>query len=290
MSTSRVTKRRSKRPGLIEHRSNNTSGKVEKSPAVSKMTPHKDEADRLRAFYISRENQVCIPLPDERQDIMDELDSGSHELVLEHNGVRTSKCRALKCLVKESACQSHERICSPYRLNLQARHMDEAHWSQLDKPNRRFFHVSCFEAIGLDMLMYVTLPPEMVLRHTRSECSQILRHNFHPAIIDWVTCKGEAFEAGLYSCYERALATYQKEFDRSLILHSLFCTEESCKCDLTPARPRSIDYMPGKPTKRRLTDVLLQVLGFENSTSLSKRTHIFLLEVVGDGSNVTFKA
>jgi hypothetical protein len=215
-----------------------------------------DVRDRTGAIDTELGKPDSIPLPDERQGITDELEAESHMLVLEHNKNNSNaKCRALKCLVKEQPGQYDEKIRSPYRLNLQATRPSHAHWSQLEKPNRRFFHVSCFQAIGVDIANHMTFPPERVVSSTLGGVA-ISHTTFHPAIVDWVTNKGKAFDVGLYGEYDDALEAYQTQLDHLDIAHIRTCSGGKCTCGLPPVKPKSSDFLHGEPFTCSLADVL----------------------------------
>lgn len=202
-------------------------------------------------------------------------------LVLEYNNSNSAKCRARKCLVQEQPRQFDEKIRSPYRLNLQSTQNDNTHWSQLAKPNRRFFHTSCFEAIGVDTAKYVTLPPERQLSQVGFAGFGISYQTFHPAIIDWVTNKGKAYDADLYGDYEETFKAYRTKADHLLAVHMITCSEGKCTCEPL-VRPNSNEFLPGEPSERSLTDVLLHEIGAVHLMPLSQKDSIWLLEIMGE--------
>lgn len=253
-----------------EHEKRSPSEVFSRDNTTESMTNIDRYLERLYALPLPEE-------PDEREDITSELEAGSHMLLLEHTEGKNAKCRASKCLVEERGYG--ERISSSYRLRLYATRPSDAHWTQLEKPNIRFFHVSCFEAVGVDIAKYVTLQPERELFY-----GGYTTHHHHPAIVDWVTNKGKAFDAELYSGdYEAALEAYQQEIDDGIFRkHLSTCSGENCACHLPPVRPKSSDFFPEEPSERSLTDVLLHALGAGHLMPLSQRKQIQLLEVLGE--------
>lgn len=101
------------------------------SPKPAKQSLRTAEEDLewvLTADIGDLERYLNIPLPDELQEITQDLQSGSHVLLLEHNSARNAKCRAFKCLVQTHGVWYDEKIQSPYRINLQAKTPDNRHW------------------------------------------------------------------------------------------------------------------------------------------------------------------
>ncbi|KAK4899564.1 hypothetical protein LTR27_003297 [Elasticomyces elasticus] len=62
------------------------------------MTPEDCAAERLKLEEVLKDIEA-LPESDERQEIIDELESGTHELLLERNGATNTKCRADICVV-----------------------------------------------------------------------------------------------------------------------------------------------------------------------------------------------
>lgn len=88
---------------------------------------------------------------DEDREITHRLDAGTHDLILESNSGSNTKCRARSCIIVEKhdwRSYTDAKIRGPYRVNLQQ--------SKRDKPDRRFFHVDCLEAIGFDLAKYLS--------------------------------------------------------------------------------------------------------------------------------------
>lgn len=218
-----------------------------------------------------------IKLPDERQEIIDELESGSHALVLEHNSTTNAKCRARKCLVNDFNERWSEKIQSPYRINLYATQPSREHWSQQEKPNRRFFHVSCIEAIIPDLAKHLTLPPFRVVQPRMAGFS-VSYNEFHPAIIDWVENGGKAFNAESYAAYTEALQKYLESIENVQRGH-LFHQDEQCSCYPLPERPKSTELIAGEPSDCKLTDVLFDVL--RDGHPVPKKYSLPLLEFRG---------
>ena len=178
--------------------------------------------------------------------------------------------------------QLDEKIRSPYRINLQAKQPDVRHWSQLDRPNRQFFHVSCLESIGVDMAQHITLPPEHVVGDLRMGAGYSLTsQQFHPAIFDWVTQKGKAFDAALYHEYDKTLKKYEKDFSNAIMIHKFSCSG-NCRCGLPLERPKSSDFIEGEPTERTLSDVLLHIMDADHLDDAPTELRIALLEVWGE--------
>ncbi len=209
----------------------------------------------------------------EKEDIIKEIETGSHTLTFEYNNAKTAKCRAFKCLV-EGNRQSDEKIRSPYRLNLEATQPSNAHWSELEKPIRRFYHVSCFEAIGVDTAKHVQQPP--------ARMSQWNGDKFHPAIVDWILSKGTAFDADKYGPFMDALGAHLNKVDNTLRVHARQCIEESCVCGLPLEEPKSSDFIDGEPSERSPSEVLLHVIGAASLMPATQQTRIELLEVFGE--------
>lgn len=74
-------------------------------------TSHHEEDNSPRVFYAS------IRLPDERQELVDELHTGSHILELEYNEVTSAKCRARNFVVRKTPGQKDNRIFGPFRFS-----------------------------------------------------------------------------------------------------------------------------------------------------------------------------
>ena len=241
-----------------------------------------DERKKWREDYERLEAQIkSMPPRNERQEINDELEAGSHHLALEHNNTTSAKCRADKCLVKEHPHGYDDKIRSPYRLNLYAAQPDRAHWSQLEKPNRRFFHVSCLESIGVNIAQYMTLPPEEIASRISVNCLSEASEYFHPAVVDWVKNKGKAFDANLYDEYENALKSYREKVSFLSMQHAFSCSKDKCTCGLPLDRPKSDDFITGEREERTLTDVLLCDMGADHLLSLEPQNKMKLLELWG---------
>ena len=173
---------------------------------------------------------VAQMIADEPKDIANDLVDGSHMLVLEHNPTMRAVCRALKCLVEPF--HSDTKIQGPFRINLQATRLTEMntkHWSDLDyKATKRFYHVPCFEAIGaVDLPEHLQLP------------------KIHPAVVDWVELKGQAYQAKYYTKYDEALANWKQAQSASNV-----------KPAATADKPKKQDFFPTKPSECLLAGVL----------------------------------
>lgn len=56
--------------------------------------------------------------PEERRYIIDDLDAGSHLLILEHNPIKDAKCSAYFCLLRNHQNERDGKIRSQYRFKL----------------------------------------------------------------------------------------------------------------------------------------------------------------------------
>ena len=234
-----------------------------KKPKISRMLPP----------WIFDDLVVQPDAAEERKDITDDLEAGTHTLWLEHNSATNAKCRAPKCLPR----MAMGKVKCRYRLNLEANQPSGAHWSQLQKPNKRFYHVACFEAIGVDVAMYITLAPEW----TVDPFGGVQYQYFHPAIVDWVTSKGKAFDGDLYDEFDEALRKHRHDVDRAHDIHRFTCKDGPCVCGLPMPKPKSSDFISGEPSERTLVDVLLGVIGATPLMPLNQQLQLLLLEYWG---------
>lgn len=157
----------------------------------------------------------------------------------------------------------------------------------MDKPNRRFYHVSCIEATGVDLAKYLKRPPEALVSPLLAGYS-VQYNDYHPAIADWVANEGKAFNAELYDSEEfrKAREVYEQDRDHRIMTHMFRPAPDDDPSDPVKEPPRSTDFLPGEPTKRKLTDVLLDTMGIGRFIqSLGEDRHlksrIKLLEVLG---------
>lgn len=271
MKTPKAANTTSKKPSSVtETGGDKATSKVQKrkipgSHAKSLEGTNKD-GRRSPAYYRAlveefNNRQSLFPEPDEQQEIMDELEAKSHILLLEYNTVSNAKCRAFDCQKQQDT--GDERIRDRYRLLLQAAQPSNLHWTEKDTPDRRFYHVNCFESIGVDIAKYLTLPPEHVFERvgmmgviSRTTCT------FHSAIRDWVTNKGKAFDVEQYSDYEKEVRSYQRKSGTELHIHMMFCKDPSCVHAVSMARPVSSDFIDGEPQKRSLARLIDDVLRY----------------------------
>ena len=181
-----------------------------------------------------------------------------------------------KCLVREQARETDERIYAPYRINIEAVNPDTRHWSQIDKPHRRYFHVSCLEAIGVDIAKFARLRSEYAVSHRRMGAICTESQEFHPAIYDLVTQKGKAFDAAKYATFEKPHEDWRESLKGHVMFSSIHDVSGS-----TLERPKTSDYIEGEPTERTLSHVVLHVMEAEHLANAPAEIKIGVLEVYG---------
>ncbi|KAK5121929.1 hypothetical protein LTR85_004501 [Meristemomyces frigidus] len=205
--------------------------------------------------------------------IMEDINAGTHILVLEHNGSSSCKCRAdKKCAVKP--LHYDDRIRSPYRVNLRELNPSNVHWTQAPLPER-FYHVSCIEAIGVDLAKCLTLPGRKVSGH--GPLASSTRNSFHPAITDWIGHKGKAWKAAVYanSEYEAARKDYEQTFEHNMLGHTFGATRPGDH-ESQPKEPKIDNFISSGQERSQchLADVLLDVMGGDPSISPADKIRI----------------
>ncbi|KAK4540923.1 hypothetical protein LTR36_008431 [Oleoguttula mirabilis] len=228
---------------------------------------------------------------DERKDITDDINAGTHVLVLEHNSATNAKCRADKCLAESLDGYSGNKIHTAYSVNLQEVRPTNEHWSQRISPVRRFYHVSCLESIGVDLAQHLRLQAAVPER-ADGVVVDVYQVSFHPAIEDWVMNKGKTFDAELYknSDYRAAREDYkhQKLMRPSFGYYNragrgVHVGPEASRPE--PVQPKLSDFIPAEEEmqERRLTEVLLDVMGggHLSASVFSADLRIKVLEVWG---------
>lgn len=238
-----------KRAADAESGSQDAGEKKQKTDAFATALPHKRSlSEKYRQLMSLTDEQVRESYAEvekivqevantsrrsEKEILTDDLNAGTHELIFEYNNSKTAD----ECLVMEQGHQYHEKIQGPYRINLNAKVPNQAHWSQLDKPNRRFFHVSSLEAVGVDIAKYIKKPAELIASRGRLGSFSIESSSFfHPAITHWMETQGKAFDADLYTEgeYGAQVKIYRKKLEDQLSKHMMDCTATLCKCPEPP--------------------------------------------------------
>ncbi|KAK5738964.1 hypothetical protein LTR17_005692 [Elasticomyces elasticus] len=141
-------------------------------------TPEQIAANERRLEQILQEVQAMIP--DELEEINEELESGSYDLYLECNHTRSAKCRARKCVVRTTHQMYGDKIISKYR------------------------------AIGVDVRKH--LAKTFVGDYMPYE-RPVDANGLAAAIKDWIALGGKAYDASLYSnkAYQTALESYRHD-------------------------------------------------------------------------------
>ena len=197
----------------------------------------------------------------ERQSTLKGLTSHDYTLQLQRNNVTNAKCRARKCLVEELERGSKDnRIYGPWGLCLEAVVYDQSRRSAQDKQNRRFFHVSCFEALGVDLPKYLRLHLQVDLFQVIDVLGRDQTRITHTAIplevFDRVECGGKAFESAYYGPYEEEKEKWMQKVELETLYERVAVPEENL-----PKQPCSKDFIVSDPIERSLVDVLLDTLG-----------------------------
>ncbi|KAK3651578.1 hypothetical protein LTR56_004307 [Elasticomyces elasticus] len=78
-------------------------------------TPEHTTANERRLEQIRQE--VLAMIPDELEEINEELESGSFDLYLECNHTGSAKCRARKCVVRATHQMYGDKIISKHRVS-----------------------------------------------------------------------------------------------------------------------------------------------------------------------------
>lgn len=218
-----------------------------------------------------------------------DLESGIYELHLERNNKRITfdpdsddpllnfdveeaqdtECHAKKCLAQEHYPLFDDMILSPYRIHLQPK-------QAIEDPNRRYFHVSCLEAIGVDIARNLNTG----LPHTPYPMMGYLDTNFfHPAILDWIMYKGKSFDAVLYRDFTKALMEFRRQKEEYRARRLLGTHED---LDRPGEMPQTCDFIQSEPSERKLSDVLLDTMGGNHLiTRIDAEMKVMLLEVLG---------
>ena len=221
---------------------------------------HLDDPDQAaRDEIIEAINRAYAKLPaslpprDECNDIIDDLEAGTHVLIFEHNTTQHTRCRAKDCQVE--ALPHYDRtIKGPYRIKLQELKPDNESWSQQRAHRARgFFHITCIEAIGLDLTHYLQLTPAGIYD----------AGPFHPAIKHWIKFKGKTYDSDKYANidFDEACDFYECRFqDRAArVIHGLSGPIRKLRA------PRITDFVSDDEKKemvdRSLSEVILDTMG-----------------------------
>ncbi|KAK5128575.1 hypothetical protein LTR08_004059 [Meristemomyces frigidus] len=219
---------------------------------------------------------------DECTRLTDDVDAGTHILILEKNPVRNAKCRAEKCLVEALHSSSGDKIQSSYRVNLQEVNPSGEHWSARLQPERRFFHLSCIEAIGVDLANLLRLQKSAPDRVNDMVVS-IYRIIFHPAIEDWIRNKGKTYDIAQYNNddYRTARKDYKQ---RETEWQFAAVVGNNCGFDFS-TEPNIREYISDKAetTECQLSEVLLSLMGGDHLKArvIPQDIRIQVLEVLG---------
>ncbi|KAK3651579.1 hypothetical protein LTR56_004308 [Elasticomyces elasticus] len=240
---------------------------------VDAMTPEDCATERLELEAVLKDMEA-MPEPDERQDIIDALESGTHELLLERNGATNTKCRAEKCVVQAECKQQYdENITGPYRINLNAIKPSSRHWSEMEKPNRNFYHLSCFEAIGVDMVKYLKFHGTKTVK-TNDVCEVIMTvpDGIPYCAKQWAANDGACWPSKLYDNDKFHAA--KEEYKR---------LQEAQKVgEPDPAKPKIQDFLTAdQMCAGTLSQVLLDNMGACHLLRLKSSTLMHILEVWG---------
>ena len=135
------------------------------------------------------------------QEITSGLDAGLYKLVLIRNKTFKQQCRASTCLPNELHTQDDDKIHSLVYLSLDTHHRENSAGTEQRKLPKESYHVSCLQAIGVDLAKYLSLEYRTPAK------------TFQTALVDWVTNKGKTFDLDLYSTtgYMDALHAHRNE-------------------------------------------------------------------------------
>ncbi|KAK3668084.1 hypothetical protein LTR22_001152 [Elasticomyces elasticus] len=237
------------------------------------MTPEDCAAERLKLEAVLKDMEA-MPGPDERQEIIDDLESGTYELLLERNGATNTKCRAEKCVVQAECKQQYdEKITGPYRIKLNATKPSSQHWSELEKPNRKCYHVSCMESIGVNMAKYLKFHgTKIIKKNDVCEVTMTITDGIPHCFKQWAANGGACWPSKLYNNDKFRAA--KEEYEG---------LQEAQKVgEPDPVKPKIHDFLTAdQMCAGTLSQVLLDNMGARHLLPLKDGTLMHILEIWG---------
>ncbi|KAN0120277.1 hypothetical protein V8E51_002485 [Hyaloscypha variabilis] len=197
----------------------------------------------------------------DREDIREQLASGSSILVLETTSNWRSYCRANFCIPQ--LLRGRPNIECDYRFNLRdrtgERQSDSAWYPQ---PNR-FFHISCIEHLFdlREILDQGWIKMEGGISLVGIFGNTVREERFPTIVEEWFENKGSVFTIDEYKAYKEACKTREQERSSRWIEHCMKKRkdekhEEQCSCAWEMPEIDKSDYFPEERTPRLLSQVL----------------------------------
>ncbi|RDL38790.1 uncharacterized protein BP5553_03130 [Venustampulla echinocandica] len=197
----------------------------------------------------------------DREDIMEQLTSGSSILVLETTSNWRSYCRANFCIPQ--LLRGRPNIECDYRFNLidrtGERRSDRAWYSQ---PNR-FFHISCIEHLFdlREILDQGWMKMEGGISLVGIFGNTVKEERFPTIVEEWFENKGSVYTINEYKAYKKACETREGEWSNRWSEHCIKTSEdekheEQCSCAWEMPEINKSDYFPEERTPRLLSQVL----------------------------------
>lgn len=191
------------------------------------------------------------------------LDAGIYVLVLDRNHQIPFDCFAEDCLV-EPASYHGKNITGPFRITLKEVYVPNVHWSDFAKPESLHFHITCMEAIGIDLVKHLKM--QKVGHFANGPSVGAYNSVFHRAVEDWLKHGGKTYHPDVYdnAAFRKALDAHKEATEERLV------TIGGVRCRLRPlfARnalpvPELSDLLPEgeEMVECKLSEVLLAVAG-----------------------------